>query len=138
MTDEASGALATQLVEAYEEFVLDRTQRYGVDMGGAIAAGKAWLQTELELELATPYLKQRRGPLEIFQAAMSFPTAALSAAAVAEPTRDRVAVQALPGDRYDLAPASSQDIGEAVWSAHLAWGVTKAAAVMGLAGPEGS
>ncbi len=138
MTDEVSQALGRQLVDAYEEFVIARTQSYGVDLGGAIGAGKSWLQVELERELAAPYPEQRRGPLEIFQAAMSFPTEALATAGEAKPTRDPMAVHALPGDVFDLAPASSRDIGEAVWSAHLVWGVTKAAVLKGLAGPEGS
>ncbi len=40
-----------------------------------------------------------------------------------------VAASALPGDLYDLAPASSQSLGEEAWRAHLAWGAAKAAAV---------
>jgi hypothetical protein len=36
---------------------------------------------------------------------------------------------ALPGDVYDLAPASSRDLGEEVWEAHLRWGAAKAAAL---------
>lgn len=66
-----------------------------------------------------------------FQQAMSFPTAALTAAGTTPPSRDPVAVNALPGDRFDLAPASSRDLGEEVWRAHIAWGMAKARQVGG-------
>ncbi len=32
----------------------------------------------------------------------------------------------LPGDRYDLAAASTQTLGEEAWRAHLAWGMERA------------
>ena len=138
MIDEASQTLADQLVVAYGPFVASRTGSFGVDLVAALAAGEAWLREELTTELSRPYDQQRRGPLEIFQAAMSFPTEVLLAAGVEEPRRDAMAVQALPGDRFNLAPASSRDISEEVWTAHLSWGVTKAASMKGLAGSEGA
>ena len=125
MIDEASQTLADQLVVAYGPFVASRTGSFGVDLVAALAAGEAWLREELAKELSRPYGQQRRGPLEIFQAAMSFPTEVLLAAGV-------------PGDRFNLAPASSRDISEEVWTAHLSWGVTKAASMKGLAGSEGA
>lgn len=138
MIDEASQTLADELVAAYGPFVSSRTGSLGVDLVAALAAGDAWLREELAKELSQPYDQQRRGPLEIFQAAMSFPTDVLLAAGVEEPHRDAIAVQALPGDRFNLAPASSRDISDEVWAAHLAWGVTKAASMMGLTGSEGA
>ena len=45
--------------------------------------------------------------------------------------RDEVTVNALPGDRYGLAPASSRELGDEVWEAHLRWGAAKAAALTG-------
>ena len=138
MIDQASQALATELVAAYGAFVGSETGMYGVDLSGAISAGESWLRAELEAELSAPYHQQRRGPLEIFQAAMTFPTEALADAGAPEPVRDPMAVRALPGDRFDLAPASSRDISEDVWSAHLVWGVTKARALRDLSGPEGA
>ena len=39
-----------------------------------------------------------------------------------------IAEAALPGDVYDLAPASTRDLGDEVWALHLAWGAAKAAA----------
>lgn len=135
MIDEASQTLADELVAAYAPFVGARTGSLDVDLAEALEAGEAWLREELTVELSRPYGQQRRGPLEIFQAAMSFPTEVLLAAGVEEPPRDAMAVQALPGDRFNLAPASSRDISDEVWTAHLGWGVTKAASMKGLAGP---
>ena len=138
MIDEASKTLADELARAYAPFVGARTGSLDVDLAEALEAGEVWLREELTTELSRPYNQQRRGPLEIFQAAMSFPTEVLLAAGVEEPRRDAMAVQALPGDRFDLAPASSRDISDDVWTAHLGWGVTKAAAMKGLAGSEGA
>lgn len=136
MIDEVSQILADQLAGAYVSFVRSRTDSLDVDLTEALEAGEVWLRNELTAELSRPYGQQRRGPLEIFQAAMSFPTEVLLAAGVEEPRRDAMAVQALPGDRFNLAPASSRDIGEEVWTAHLGWGVTKAASMKGLTGPS--
>ncbi len=109
MIDEASQSLADELVAAYGSFVRTRTEALGVDLAEALGAGEAWLREELTTELSRAYDQQRRGPLEIFQAAMSFPTDVLLAAGVEESSRDAMAVQALPGDRFDLAPASSRE-----------------------------
>ncbi|MDH5373603.1 MAG: hypothetical protein OEX97_11725 [Acidimicrobiia bacterium] len=136
MIDQASQTLADELVTAYAPFVASRTESLELDLVETLDAGEAWLREELTTELSRPYDQQRRGPLEIFQAAMSFPTEVLLAAGVEEPRRDAMAVQALPGDRFNLAPASSRDISDEVWTAHLAWGVTKAAAMKGVDGPS--
>ena len=61
---------------------------------------------------------------------MRFPTEALRAAGVRGVPRDPVAVSALPGDLYDLAPASSQDLGEEAWQVHVAWAMQKAQSVV--------
>ncbi len=95
----------------------------------AIDAGERWLRGELQDLLALPFGQQRRGPLELFQEAMRFPTAELSAAGMEPVIRNEVAATAMPGDLFDLAPASSQDLGESAWHAHLRWGATKAAAL---------
>jgi hypothetical protein len=60
---------------------------------------------------------------------MRFPTRALAEAGTPPVRRDPAAVAALPGDLYDLAPASSRPLGDAAWEAHMAWGAAKAAAM---------
>jgi hypothetical protein len=62
---------------------------------------------------------------------MKFPTDALTGADVAPVVRDDVTVAAMPGDRFALAPASSSELGDDAWRAHLAWGAEKASAIIG-------
>lgn len=128
-----SDELRTALVEGYEPYVRRRLAERDLpaddDLSAALATGRAWLDRELAELLAVPFADQRRGPLEVFQEAVRFPTDALSRAGVPEARRDDAAVRALPGDRYDLAPASSAQIDEEVWRRHLAWGAAKARAV---------
>lgn len=95
----------------------------------SIGWGRSWLAERLGELLSEPFAGQRRGPLELFQEAMKFPTGALAAAGVPPAERDEAAVNALPGDLYDLAPASSSVLGEEAWAAHLAWGAAKARAL---------
>ena len=125
-------ALTAALVDAYPGWVARRLAEQGLaapeGIDAAVAAGRSWLATTLQDLLGRPFAEQRRSPLEVFQEAMRFPTAALAAAGIEEPARDAAQQRALPGDRYDLAPASSQPLGEDVWQAHLAWGAAKAAA----------
>jgi len=95
----------------------------------AMTDGEKWLAIQLvEIDSGSPQAL-RRGPLEIFQEAMRFPTAALEADGVAPALRDAVEESALPGDIYGLAPASSRDLGESVLAVHIEWGVARAQAL---------
>ena len=99
------------------------------DVESAISQGEEWLRVELAELLETPFLRQQRSPLELFQDAARFPTEALSAEGAAPVRRDHVSRSALPGDLFGLAPASSQDMTSDAWRAHLAWGAAKAQAM---------
>ena len=129
----AAAELVSSLVAAYAPYVRDRVVRLGMevppDLDDAIEQGRRWLETALPDLLGRPFPSQDRGPLELFQEALRFPTAALEQAGHQPVPRDKLVANALPGDLYDLAPASSNDLGEAAWKAHLAWGATKAAAM---------
>lgn len=131
----ASQHLSRLLVEAYRPHVRARLAELAIDpppgLEGALAEGEAWLRGHLLALLEQPFAAQPRGPLEVFQEAMRFPTEALQAASVEPVRRDPAAAAALPGDLYDLAPPSSASLGEEVWRAHLAWGAAKAAALTG-------
>ncbi|MBU1865823.1 MAG: hypothetical protein KKE89_05360 [Actinobacteria bacterium] len=132
-----SDILRAALVAAYRPYVEQLLAARGVEVPGleeALALGRDWLDESLAAMLARPFPQQARGPLEVFQEAMRFPTGALDAAGVEVPHRDETARTALPGDRYDLAPPSSQALGEDVWRAHLAWGAAKARAFRPTAG----
>jgi len=119
-------------VSAYRPYLATMLEVYGPGVAETAAAavdeGVAWLDDALGALLSLPLRDQARGPLEVFQEAMGFPTEALLAAGVQQPRRDEVVAAALPGDLYGLAPASSQDLGEEVWAAHIAWGAAKARA----------
>jgi len=121
-------AVAEAFVAAYPPFTRSRLEAIapGLAIDDALDQGRQWLAGELGQWARLSTNEQRRGPLQIFQTAMAFPTAALEDLGVAAPSRDPGAQRALPGDEYNLAPASSRDIGEDAWQAHVAWGIAKA------------
>ena len=133
-----SETLYRAMIDAYRPYVEAAVgglrTRLPATLDSAIEEGLAWLDDALAELLNTPFREQPRGPLEVFQDAMRFPTMALSAAGVPPSERDHAAAVALPGDLYDLAPASSQALGEGVWEAHIAWGAAKAQAFRPLIG----
>lgn len=130
-----AAALRQELVAAFRPYVIHRLAEQGIEapegLDASLYEGEVWLRDELAAVTEVPFVEQRRSPLEVFQEAMRFPTEALSASGIPEPARDPAATELLPGDRYDLAPASSQALGESAWQAHLAWGVAKARALSG-------
>lgn len=125
--------LKTLFVGAYRPYVLGKCDERGWGRSDrllqSLAEGEVWLRETLSTLLELPFDRQRRGPLEVFQEAMSYPTEALTADGVAPPARDEAVTRALPGDLYDLAPASTRLLGDEVWAAHMAWGAQKAAAI---------
>ena len=96
---------------------------------GSIDDAEDWLDETLQALLEQPFAEQRRSPLEIVQEAMAGITEALTAAGAPPVLRDPVAVAALPGDLYGIAPASSSALGEESFQAHIAWGAAKAKAL---------
>lgn len=126
--------LIQAFTEIFPSFVRARLAERELDAVGldearldtAITDGRGWLEQNLTHLLAQPFVEQRRGPLEVFQEAMRFPTEALLEAGAEPAARDEAASRALPGDVFGLAPASSQELGEAAWRAHMAWGMRKA------------
>ena len=141
---ETNARLPEVLTAAYEPYVravlAGRSVSEPPGLDDAIEEGRRWLEEALSRMLSLPFPSQDRGPLELFQDAMRFPTKVLADAGHPAAARDALARNALPGDLYDLAPASSRDLGEGVWRAHLAWGAAKAAAMTrrtaGVAHPE--
>lgn len=132
MIDQAR-LLREALVEVYRPWLTHRFEIRGWEVGPSISEavddGERWLGDQLDHLLSQPFERQRRGPLELFQEAMRFPTSALVDLGVDPVERDGIAERAIPGDLFDLAPASSSALGESVWHAHLAWGAAKAAAM---------
>lgn len=128
---EPAAAVRDAFVDVYDGWVRTRLRDGGLPepdgLETALADGRAWLDEELTALLGQPFAQQARGPLEVYQEAMRFPTEVLAAAGVEPVARDEVTANALPGDRYGLAPAASHELGEEAWQAHLAWGAAKAA-----------
>ncbi len=128
-----SSRVRRALVEAFAPYVRDRLAERGIVPSEAVASaieiGATWLDGRLGELFAAAAAEQRSSPLALFQAALAFPTDALEREGVAAAARDEAEAATLPGDRYQLAPASSQDLGEEVWQAHAAWGVAKARAL---------
>lgn len=126
--------LKDALVSVYRPWVCHILETRGwelsLEIDESIHEGERWLLTELDVLLSEPFQDQRRGPLELFQEAMRFPTDALAAELRDPVNRDALVAEALPGDIYDLAPASSQQLGDEAWQAHLRWGAAKAAAFL--------
>lgn len=126
----ASSELRDVLVAVYVPHVRRRLLAMSIEPDAALAEslaiGRSWLADELTALLTRPHREQSRGPLELFQEAMRFPTEELRRRGVDPVPRDDAAERALPGDVYDLAPASSSMLGETVWQAHLVWGAEKA------------
>lgn len=131
---EVADELRRAFVTAYRPHVVAGVKSLGVEwspeLDSAVSEGERWLDAALTALLSLPFVEQRRGPLEVFQEAMTFPTAVLEEADVAPAARDEAAATALPGDRYDLAPASSTVLGEGAWQVHMRWGAAKAQAFL--------
>jgi len=142
MSDDLTAAslrVRRALVEAFAPYVRARLGERDIEPSDSVATaiemGATWLDGRLgELFAAAP-AAQRSSPLALFQAALAFPTEALERDGVAPVARDEAEVATLPGDRYRLAPASSQDLGEEAWQAHVVWGVAKAKALGARPGP---
>lgn len=136
MTDEAA-RVKEVFVASYGPYVRARLEAIGagsVDgIDHAIEQGRVWLDEALTELISVRFVEQRRGPLELFQEAMVFPTRTLEAVGIEPVLRDEVVANALPGDRFGLAPAASHEIGEDAWHAHVGWGAAKAAALRGRA-----
>lgn len=136
--DETGAVLHAAFVGAFRPYLKAKVAERGLpDLDESVYedAG-ATLDAALRALLEQPYSSQRRSPLELVQEAVAGPTAALAAAGEKPVLRDPVTVAALPGDTYGLAPASSAELGEDAFHAHLAWGAAKAAALAPLVSGE--
>lgn len=121
--------MADAMTTAFRPYLMSRIREHDYPAldDSVLDAAVTTLEAELSELLAQPARLQRRSPLEVLQGACAGPNQALAESEIEPPARDPMASQALPGDIYDLAPASSSELGETVWQAHLAWGLAKAA-----------
>ncbi|MBA2336430.1 MAG: hypothetical protein H0V96_01500 [Acidimicrobiia bacterium] len=128
-------AVADALAAGYRPYVERVLAGRGLDAGAvedAVHSGARMLAASLATWSGLPALRQRATPMELFREALAPPTNALLALGVAPAPRDQPSMRTVPGDLFDLAPASAQDLGDDVWRAMVAWGIARAEAVAGV------
>jgi len=133
---EALAALITDAVPAWVVRCVDTRlppSAPGRDVVMAEAA-EAGRQAQLEVAgslralLSADVDGQRSTPLAVVRAAVSFPTAVLSAARVPPVARDPFVTERFPDDPYGLTPASLQAMDPGLGEMAIAWGAAKAMA----------
>jgi hypothetical protein len=135
----AAARLVREFGDAFPAYVRRRLRELAVvSIPLDVTALTAELKEELTEVLVVPPRRQDRSPLEVIRHFLDRVGAALAGQGVAAAERDEAAVAMHPSDRYALYPASSRDLGERAWRAHLEWGFEKARLVAGVvpAGPR--
>ncbi len=140
-------AIAGALLEGLDRTLVGwvvRGVEHRVDESGAVvdralvaeAAARAGQRTRDDLlpRLRTLLLAdvdaQAAGPLALVRASVGPATEVLDQAGVPAPRRDAFAERAFPDDRYDLGPATFDDIDPSLHDLGLAWGAAKAQVVL--------
>jgi hypothetical protein len=133
IVDAYTHALRSAMVEAYPTYVASLLVARHIDMTDVIAdsivEGAQVLDALMTSLEQTPASLQRHSPLELFREALRPVTKALSTVGAPEVARDPEQSALLPWDKFGLSPASTAAISDEVQSAHLEWGVAKAAAL---------
>ena len=127
--------MAEAFVAAYGPYVGRKLDELGVDVAAvsdAMEAGAVRLADTLAAWAEVPADEQRSSPLQLFRLGLDPPTARLVELGVERARRDANQEAALPGDTFDLAPATSRDLDERAWRAHVAWGIARTHAIAGL------
>lgn len=130
-----SADVARTFVAALDGYVRGIVVDRGLDDQGldaAITEAETWLDTRFGQWMEATPTRQAGSPLAMFREALRFPSAALLSAGAEAVDRDPQQVEALPGDVLDLSPATSQQLGEEAFAAHVAWGLGRAEAVAGM------
>ena len=83
---------------------------------------------EVRALLAADIDEQWTTPLSLLRAAVRYPTRVLQDAGVPPVERDPIQERLLPGDIYDLSPASFADVDPALAEPGMVWGAAKALA----------
>jgi hypothetical protein len=118
------------LIAGFPPYARHRAAALGLDSGPTEAAvhdGVAILERDLVAALAVEGGQPVSTPLEVVRAALEPLGAALAEGGVPEPDRDSDQAAILPSDRFNLAPATAAEIGDAAGEAALLWGATRAA-----------
>ncbi len=145
-----AGALADAVGPAVqrwvERVVVDRYETWSgaplsVELRRAAEAAAASARADVEPAVAALLRcdvdDQQGNPLALIRSAVHHPTAVLALAGVPDVERDEFAVRAFPGDRYDLSPASFDDVDPALREPGLVWGAAKAHVILARRRREG-
>jgi hypothetical protein len=95
-------------------------------IGAARIAATREVAAELRAVLALDIDEQRKNPLSILRAAVSYPTRVLRAVGARPVERDEFDERSFPDDEYALTPAAFADFGPEVHDAGIVWGAAKA------------
>jgi hypothetical protein len=107
------GEPAAEVLEAAQ----DAGRRAAVEVGADV---RALVEADID--------DQRTTPLSLLRAAVRYPTEVLQAAGVPPVERDAVQERLLPGDVYDLSPATFADVDPTLAEPGMLWGAAKALA----------
>jgi hypothetical protein len=139
MTDSSNSpdeTLSAAFAGAFPRYLTEKVGGFGVEvtaeLAATISAATTGLETSLADLLAVPPAEQEQSPLELVRTTTLPITRLLSEAGVPQPKRDADEAEIHPEDLYGLYPATSRDLGEQAWQAHMQWGIEKARLVAGL------
>lgn len=129
-------AMATRLGAFVEACVTGYLERSGsvASEEQRRAAGEAGRDAEAEILprlaalLGADVDEQRATPLSLVREAVGYATVVLDRFRAPPAVRDRFLLERFPEDRYGLAPARLDALGEDVGEAGIAWGAAKAMA----------
>ena len=102
---------------AVAEAARDAGRRAAAEVGAEV---RALLGADIDEQWTTP--------LSLLRNAVRYPTAVLEDAGVPPVERDPIQVRLLPGDIYDLSPASFADVDPSLAEPGMLWGAAKALA----------
>lgn len=133
---ELYGAVAARLRAFVEERVTERLAECGVDVTDEAAAtaadagrrAEAAVLPRLAALLEADIDEQATTPVAVVRGALPFATAALDELGAEPAHRERFLLERFPDDRYGLAFASLDALGDDVGEQAIAWGAAKAIA----------
>lgn len=128
-------AVAATFGAAFPTYVRSRLAPLVTDAGAlesSITTAAAALTEALDAWAVAPAHAQEASPLELFREALAGPTDAALAGGATPAQRSAADEATLPGDVLGIAPATSRDLGEAAWKAHVEWGLARAEAIAGM------
>ena len=118
--------VVTRLVVAWQGGPPDAAVAEAARDAGRRAAAEVGV--EVRALLAADIDEQWTTPLSLLRAAVRYPTGVLQDAGVPPVERDPIQERLLPGDIYDLSPASFADVDPALAEPGMVWGAAKALA----------